>query len=112
MLDYHVMTPNQKEVPGLQAFLKDHGIESDVEVLAYIACNNGIRRGSSMGFTWNKMKEAYKESFGEDAKHYGAIMGSFSEVPEVIADRRRATTGRFGNEPFDMIVYKELQPTE
>jgi hypothetical protein len=59
-----------------------------------------------MGLTWDSMEKEYKDMFGTKSKHYGAITGTFRAVPDVIAEKRRQTTGIYGNEPFDLIVYK------
>jgi hypothetical protein len=108
MLDFHVMTLSDAEKSGIQDHLKNIGIKGTLDILAYIACNNGIRHGPTMGQTFEAMKQKSTTQYGSTAE-LCMITSGFQYVPKVIAARRRATTGPFGNEPFDAIVYRVLQ---
>ncbi len=108
MYKHYSIKLDEKEVADLRDFLSRNGIAGNLEVLAYIACNIGIRHGPSMGIAWEEMQKTYKQKFGEDTKHYGAITGSFRNLPEAIAPIRIELAGSYANEPFDMIVYREI----
>ena len=113
-MEYHFIEPTKEEKQGILEYLKRNYQEvkkediGNVEVLGYIACNNGIRHGPSMGVTHESMKKDSKEKFGENSKLWGMIMNSFEEVPESIRNSRLKATSRFGNEPFDAIVYRKI----
>jgi hypothetical protein len=111
MLDFHVIdsfSPQEQQQLAKTVRARKK-LKSAVKVLGYYACNNGIRHGPAMGVTWDAMQADAKRRYGKTVQFYGAIMGDWSEVPTLIADRRRQVAGRYANEPFDMIAYRPIR---
>jgi hypothetical protein len=84
MLEFHVITDfSKREQRGVSQYVRrKEGLKSGVKILAYYACNNGIRSGQSMGDAWERMKTDAQERFGDNFQVYGAIMSQWSQVPQ------------------------------
>ena len=110
MLDFHVIedfSPQQQQQIASQ--VKDEGgLKRDVKIFGYYACNNGIRSGQEMGQTFNAMQADARERYGKTVQ-VSMLTGDWGRVPSLIAERRRQVAGRYANEPFDMIAYRQIR---